>query len=496
MRKRLIAFYLPLAAVFTVSFVFFALFQFKDKMPLFSGEDSFYHVGMAKYIMNHGIVQTFPYLQFTTINAKFVDHQLLFHLILIPFIKIFGENIGPKIMNVLFISLSFSTLLLIFNYYKLKLSALYVAIILFIMPCDFYFRMAFIRVQGVALFIITLSYYFILKNNLIGLFVLSFLFVWLYGGSVFLPALIIIYLLSQILTGEKIEWKILIYGLSGFIFGIILNPYFPKNISFLYSQIFQTGIGAKPYSGGEWRPYDTWYWATISIIPIVIFFGSIIIAMSRNIKVDSKKIAIVVFSFFLLFLQWKSKRFVEYWPFFASACGIVILGQYFEMYLNKIKNTKTIIWFSMLAIAVLFLIFIKSNAEITQGYNDTRTPIDTVTTQKVNQYLLDNSKSGDIVFTDDWDVFPFYFFYNQNNYYIVGLDPEFMNQYNHSLYEEFASISSGSDSENLERIIIDFRSSWILVGSDHPQFRYNLINSKDLFTEVFQNNDYYLFKIN
>lgn len=496
MRNKIFTIYLPLAAVFLISFIFFSLFQFKEKMPLFSGEDSFYHVGMAKFILNHGIVQTFPYLQFTTINANFVDHQLLFHLILIPFIKLFGENLGPKIMDVLFISLAFSTLFLVFNHFKLKLAALYTIIILFVMPGDFYFRMAFIRVQGVALFFITLSYYFILKNNRLGLFILSFLFVWLYGGSVFLPVLVAIYLFSQLLSGEKIDWKTIIAGLLGFVLGLILNPYFPKNISFLYSQIFQTGMGAKSYSGGEWRPYDTWYWATISMIPIILFFGSTIFALVRGFKIDTKKMTLIIFSVFMLILQWKSKRFVEYWPFFASASGILIIGQYFEQYLIQINRTKHIIWFSMISTLLLFLIFVKASTEITQGYTDTQTPINVAATQKVNQYLSDNSKPGEIVFTDDWDVFPFYFFFNQTNYYIVGLDPEFMNQYDHTMYEEYASISSGNDSNNLNRIKTDFRASWVLVGSDHQQFRYNLQNKKDLFTEVFHNSDYYLFKIN
>ena len=496
MRFKILTIYLPLTAIFVVCYIFFSLFQFKGTMPLFSGEDSFYHVGMAKFILNHGIVQTFPWLHFTTINAKFVDHELLFHLLLIPFIKLFGENVGPKVMDVLFISLAFSTLFLVFQHYKLKLSALYTVVILFIMPGDFYFRMAFIRVQGVALFMMTLSYYFILKNNRLGLLIVSFLFVWLYGGSVFLPALIFIYLLSQILIGDKIDWRIIVFGISGFVLGLFLNPYFPKNIFFLYSQIFQTGIGAKPYSGGEWRPYDTWYWTTISIIPIITFFGSILITTARNIKVDAKKFALIIFSFFILFLQWKSKRFVEYWPFFATTSGLLIVGDYFEHYFERIKNTKIIIWFSTLAAVLTFLIIIKANAEISQGFMDTKTPINIRTTENVNQYLLNNSEQGDIVFTDDWDVFPFYFFYNQKDYYIMGLDPEFMNQYSHTLYDEYASISSGDDSSDLERIKSDFRAKWILVGADHPQFRFNLRNRKDLFTEVFQNNDYYLFKIN
>ena len=498
MNKRIIKFLkigLPFLVVFLITFIFFTFFEFKSNMPLFSGEDSFYHVGMAKYILNHGISQTFPYLNFTILNAKFVDHQLLFHLLLIPFVKIFGENIGPKMMDILFITLSFSFLFLIFRHYKLKLSALYAIIILFIMPSDFYFRMAFIRVQGVALFLIVLSYFFLLKNYKIPLLITSFLFVWLYGGSVFLPVLIAIYILSQVLTGEKINWQIALFGLAGFILGIIINPYFPKNISFLYSQIFQTGINAQSYSGGEWRPYDAWYWVTISIVPIVIFFGSIVFSLARNIKIDAKKMTLVLFSFFLLFLQWKSKRFVEYWPFFASAASILIIGQYLEKYLSSLKKITGIICFSIVIIILVFIVVQKARVEIARGYADTETPINVTATKQVNDYLISNSESGQIVFTDDWDMFPFYFFFNQKNYYIVGLDPEFMNKFNHNLYQEFASISSGRDGKNLERIKNDFKSSWVLVGSDHLNLKDNLDKEPTIFQNAYSNGDYFLYKV-
>ena len=78
----------------------------------------------------------------------------------------------------------------------------------------------------------------------------------------------------------------------------------------------------------------------------------------------------------------------------------------------------------------------------------------------------------------------------------MGLDPEFMNQYDHTLYEEFADISSGNDSSNLERIKNDFSASWVIVGSDHVQFEYNLEDQPALFSRVHKNNDYALFKVN
>ncbi len=476
--------------ILIVCFVFAAFFQFSPSMPLYSGEDSFYHVGMAKFITEHGIVQKFPWLHFTNLNQNFVDHELLFHLLLIPFVKVFGENFGPKIMVMFFFALTFSILYLIFKNQKVKFAAIITLFLLFVMPGDFYFRMAFIRVQSVSLFLMVLSFYLIFQKKYLWLFVISFLFVWLYGGSVFLLVIIFSYLIAQFLTDEKIDKKIILAGISGFLAGFILNPYFPKNLHFLFDQLFKTGLFAQKYSGGEWRPYDAWYFVQISFLPLLLFLGGILLSLSKQIKHNANRISILIFSMVLLFFQLKSKRFVEYWPFFGATSGVLLLHEpLFKIY----QKSKQV--FIPGVVLLLFLAFFYANTQISQGLRDTETPINIKTTQEVNEFLIKNSPTGEIVFTDDWDVFPFYFYFNQKNYYIVGLDPEFMNQFDHDLYEEFADISSGDDPNNLERIKNDFKASWVLVADDHPQFRENLINAPTLFENVFENQNYTLFKV-
>ncbi|MFA6423426.1 MAG: hypothetical protein WCW17_03165 [Patescibacteria group bacterium] len=484
-------------AIFTVVYIFFYTFQFNGKMPLYSGEDSFYHVGMAKFILEKGIVKSFPWLYYTIQNTNFVDHQLLFHLLIIPFIKIFGDNVGPKLMVMTSLSLAFGFLFLLFRENKLKYGFIYAIIILFTMPSDFYFRMSFIRVQAVAILFMVLTFYFIQKNKPLHIGILSFLFVWLYSGSVFLLAIIGSLFIGQLLANEKINWKIILYGLGGFTLGIIINPYFPKNISYFYNQLFMTGLGAKPYSGGEWRPYDTWYWVQISAISIMLFLTSLVYTISKNIKINGKTLAILIYTFFLLILQWKSKRFVEYWPFWASISAFLLIGQNIESAMQKLvkKNGLVFLLYIIVGILIIFVVYTKSYEQIGRAQNDTSTGINTISTKSVNDYLIKNSSEGDIVFTDDWDMFPYYFYYNRKNYYIVGLDPEFMNQFNTSLYKEFADISSGSDNRNLERIKNDFKAKWVLVFFDHQQFRRNLETKPELFKKEFDDGTYYLFRV-
>ncbi|MFQ5412967.1 MAG: NPCBM/NEW2 domain-containing protein [Phycisphaerae bacterium] len=58
-------------------------------------------------------------------------------------------------------------------------------------------------------------------------------------------------------------------------------------------------------------------------------------------------------------------------------------------------------------------------------------------------FLKAYSEPGDVVFTDDWDIFPVYFYYNSYNHYIVGLDPEFTHHRDPELWDRYVKISRG-----------------------------------------------------
>ncbi|MFN0134556.1 MAG: NPCBM/NEW2 domain-containing protein [Phycisphaerae bacterium] len=62
---------------------------------------------------------------------------------------------------------------------------------------------------------------------------------------------------------------------------------------------------------------------------------------------------------------------------------------------------------------------------------------------RMMDFLKANSKAGDIVFTDDWDVFPVFFYHNRHNHYIVGLDPKFTHERDPELWNRYVKISRG-----------------------------------------------------
>ena len=69
--------------------------------------------------------------------------------------------------------------------------------------------------------------------------------------------------------------------------------------------------------------------------------------------------------------------------------------------------------------------------------------------QDAMAFLKNRSEPGDVVFTDDWDIFPVYFFHNSHNHYIVGLDPKFTHARRPELWKRYVKVSRGQVPANV-----------------------------------------------
>jgi len=499
------------AIVFIISY----RFQFNSQTPYFTGEDSFYHVGMAKLMMSSGIfIQHFPYLNFTIINNKFVDSHYLFHLLLIPFIKIFGEVIGPKILVLTLFSAIFGIVYLIFKERKLKLAPLYALILFFVMPEHFYLRMSFIRDPVFSLFLMLLSVFFLLKKKPWALAITMFIYAWsYYVGAVLIFFLFLAYLITPIFTGEKINYKLVLFGLGGYLCGIIINPYFPQNISFFFIQAFSAGFSTGDFWGSEHAPYDAWYWFTSSLSAVLLFFGGITFTFLKRIRQDAFSIAFFIFTVFILILEWKSRRFAEYWPLLGGISGILLCGKYLEETLISIimslrlqacaSARQSIFKPEKIAVIILIVIFLEvsfftSLFSFSNTFKDVGTDQNVDGLKEASVYLKNNSDSKDMVFNDTWSMFPYLFYFNQKDYYIVGLDPSFLKDYDQKLFDEYYALTFDNDSarsSDANLIKTDFKAKWAIISSEHGTLKSKVEAFPGVFEKKFENNSYTIYKV-
>jgi len=519
-----------LILIIIISFLFFALLQFSS--PNLLGADAFYHLKMTQLIKSQGIMQQFPWLQFTTWNKNFVDHHLLFHILLVPFTT--KLIFGGKIIIALFGSIFIGFLYWLLKKYKIKW-AFWWSLLLLVSSNLFLFRISLIRAPVVALFFLILGLYFAFKNKYVSLFILSTLFAWLYGGFIFLPFIVLIYVFANWVVNKKNNLKAFILTISGCILGLTINPYFPKNINFLYTQIFKAGaMGQGLRVGGEWFP-TSFQNLFFSSLPLFIFFflstlllairwiklarqarktnnwGKINVEMFSQQKLITITLTLLILSLLFLTLTLNSQRFVEYWAPFTllySAFATHLALRDKNVSWPKIKRfllthkplAPALVLFFCVAIiysGFLNVLGVTSQIKQTQPYDAYK---------QAAQWLEKNTSQNSIVFHSDWDNFPMLFFWNHHNYYIIGMDPTFMYVYDQGKYWLWENITqkgiacdgplqdsiltdkySLKESKIIHDIIIqDFNSRYVFIDDHHEKFKKRLEKAPELFEKTYE----------
>lgn len=135
--------------------------------------------------------------------------------------------------------------------------------------------------------------------------------------------------------------------------------------------------------------------------------------------------------------------------------------------------------------------------------NEIRCPYNLDAIRKMMAFIKEHSQPGEVIFTDDWDTFPIFFYHNTHNYYIVGLDPKFTHARRPDLWNRYVCITRGQAPEDKyaevpqpdgtrkrERIKIrltdirdHFHAQWVICDRDHRSLANQLEKATD-FAEL------------
>ncbi|WP_461829928.1 hypothetical protein [Aquifex sp.] len=444
-------------AVFAVIFLISLFLQFAS--PFFVGIDSYFHIKFSEILKKEGFIDSLPWLYYTIHREEFRNHHLLFHYLLIPFT--FGENLIllGKIAASVFMSLAWFAFYLILKALKVPFAYIW-GIILFLSSHPFLYRLSMLRVQSLSLLFLLLLILFHLKRNYVGIFVVSLLYVYLYDGFPLALAIAVSFSLGKFLLDKNIEIKNIVFTGAGILTGLVINPYFPDNILSFFFNIYRTlflkeeGIRL----GIEWYPYTTWGLVENSLLSLLLLFILVLFLPFAG-KVRAHEYGLLVISLAFLFLLFKSRRFIEYAPAFISLAFASIV-------LTRIPKKIVIL---------ALLIFIPfSTYHALRAYKLIEKVPSPERYKPASVWLLRNTEPKEIVFNADWDDFPFLFFYNQKNYYVVGLDPMYMYKYDKKLYRLYQKITKGKI-KNPSRVILSvFKSRYVFVDKYHRRFIRNL----------------------
>ena len=527
----------------------------------FADPDCFYNARMALLMKKQLVFKQFPWMEFTVFKNNYIDHHFLYHIFLIPFVSLSKIGISPllgvKISAILFAAFLIFTFYFILERWQIRYPLIFIFLLLISTP--FVFRASLARAPAVSGIFLLLSVYFILKDSQIPrlsgnktrsralsylkiinwpLFIISFFYVWLYSAWMLLPVVLTFYWTAcfcqsygrRALNSGREKWlknAVLILRrffilakkvfkeekpkilscLAGILAGLIINPYFPRNLKSYLSQIYQIvkiNFHQKFSIGVEWYPYDPIHLYRDLFIFFVILSISVALFFVFSKKRDKKTWTLFLITSFFFIYTLKARRSVEYFvPFgvlFAAAVYDKIFNKKswdkleikFKRFFTKKQQAILIILIGILVFVFPYFIYhdlINTHQELRHfKFNHL---------QKVSGWLKQNVEPGKTIFNSNWDHFGFLFYHNPNNYYITGLDQRLMYAYNPALFELYLRIIKGDETTNLkDKIRNKFNSEYILVSQvRNKKFYHNLEVLKKDFKMVYKANGIGIFKI-
>jgi hypothetical protein len=307
------------------------------------------------------------------------------------------------------------------------------------------------------------------KRRLVLLGVLSFAFVWLYSMFSLLFVLVAAHAAAAYWTRRRVETAPFLAVASGVVAGLVINPYFPQNLNLLVKHIEMKARGTFQVDVGiEWYAYDSWILIGGSAVAFAIYFAGLVGFDLRAARIE-KPLFLLLVSVVLLVLTFKYRRFVEYWPPVAVLFAAFSLRAARTGGEGSKRNRDQ--WIAAVAASLAgALIAAGIMINILGAARAVRNEDSPYRFRGASNWLRANTPRDAMVFNTDWDDFPILFYENRHNRYIVGLDPTYLYERDHDLWDIYARITLGEEKEAAPVILDRFGAEYVVTDNDHIAF--------------------------
>jgi len=488
------------AGAIAIGIIFWQL-QFSTDSICCGDFDGYYHIKWARELWasmkSNTFPPAFPWLPLTTLNPKdYVDHHLLFHIIQIPFAAISDPRLGAKISSAFFGGLAVLSCYWLLMRYRIRYPLVWL-IGLLACSAPFLFRMNMAKAPPLAIIFLVIAIHLFFQRKYTLLLPLALVFTWTYDLFVLLIMATVFWVVTIAITEQRFEWRPLVFVLAGCAAGLIINPYFPKNLLQLaeHMKIKVTMSDFDTKVGSEWYPYDSWEFLGNSAVACMAMFVGYVTFEPSERRRAHYPIFLLLLSTALMIMTARWKRIAEYWPPFAVLFAGFTLQPWLEGYrpyltrlpkeiLEELKPfldregmppppkekdlrdfVRTI---AMAVVALLLSAFLSMNLKATVKEIEQSERHDYY--RAGAEWLRANVPPGQIIFNTDWDDFPRLFYYDSSHYYVSGLDPSYLYEKNPDLSRLYDGITLGREEDPGQLIRDKFGARYVFSDNNHHDF--------------------------
>jgi len=460
--------------VFIAFIIILSIMQFT--VPNIIGFDGYYHIKAADIIKKEGFIKEFPWAKYTLLSDNYADIQLLFRLLLMPF-TFFGLNLGAKIASVLFSAIAFGVFYWFLTQNKIRYAFFWTLLYLFTSEFLMY-RFMLPRQMPLVAALLILTVYFLQKKKYLLLALTTSASVLLHSSFVFQILLISLYLILEKIFIKKIDYKLILYPFIGLVIALLFNPYFPNNISFLYTQIFKVNLIANLFNV-EWKPWTFFEFIQNNILVLFyILISLLIIFKNKKIaKTQALFISLVIFFFAYTLLSRRMQEFLV--PF-----SILALAFLFNDYHDKINKNRLFNYAKIGALLVFIIVAVFNFILLRQDIknNDFLFNFDGCA-----EWMKTNIPKSSLVFTNAY-AFPYLFFKNSDLIYTHGIDLTYSYLHDKNKFERYMAILQGKARNRDDFIILDYNPDYVFSGKikqDVQLFDY-IMNHKENYKAAYE----------
>jgi len=314
----------------------FRKLQYSSQAVCCGDYDGYYHIKWSRLLWE-GIQQgqfppTFRWLPLTTLNpSDYVDHHLFFHFLQIPFTWFNDLRAGAKLASLIYASLAVFCCYMLIVRYRIRHTIIWLVALL-ACSAPFLYRLNMAKAPPVAIIFMIVGIYLLFEKRYLLLLPLAFLFVWTYSLFVTLLGMAVIWTCVVAWSERRFEWRPVVWTLGGTIAGLIVNPYFPKNIRLFMEHVFMkiAPAGFTIEVGQEWYPYDSWYLLGSCAVAFVAMVVGYVAYDSADRRRAARPLFFLIFSTILMIASFGQRRWVEYWPPFAVLFAAFSLKPFLE----------------------------------------------------------------------------------------------------------------------------------------------------------------------
>ena len=488
------------AGAIAIGIIFWQL-QFSTDSICCGDFDGYYHIKWARELWasmkSNTFPPAFPWLPLTTLNPQnYVDHHLMFHIIQIPFAAISDPRLGAKISSAFFGGLAVLSCYWLLMRYRIRYPLVWL-IGLLACSAPFLFRMNMAKAPPLAIIFLVIAIHLFFQRKYTLLLPLALVFTWTYDLFVLLIMATVFWVVTIAITEQRFEWRPLVFVLVGCAAGLIINPYFPKNLLQLaeHMKIKVTMSDFDTKVGSEWYPYDSWEFLGNSAVACMAMFVGYVTFEPSERRRAHYPIFLLLLSTALMIMTARWKRIAEYWPPFAVLFAGFTLQPWLEgyrPYLTRLpkeileelkpfldregmppppkeKDLRDLVrTIAMAVVALLLSAFLSMNLKATVKEIEQSERHDYY--RAGAEWLRANVPPGQIIFNTDWDDFPRLFYYDSSHYYVSGLDPSYLYEKNPELSRLYDGITLGREEDPGPLIRDKFGARYVFSDNNHHDF--------------------------